>query len=242
MSCCFPSKEVYVRYNGGVEKRFFLAVLYLCVFVSVCFIFLTTLLKRKLQNIVIKSDNSTTAEITTYPRITATTPSPRPVVWNTYTDKNTGYRIDYPSTRAVNENNTNGYDHIDFFSGCFQITSGTVQQISKLAEIIPIPWSKLEELSSLPEGEKKSFIAEKWDLGQGNEFNLTETYLKIRSRKIGGVPWNSFSVTNNYENHGYLKQYFVQQKDNLYFISSLSDGPCWIDEPERMLNTFEFTN
>lgn len=226
-----------------MEKKLFIGVLYLTIFVTFCFIILTTYLQRRLQTMTMYSDQAPVSkEINTpannnYP---SPQPTPTPIVWNTYIDRENGFSLEYPTTRVPYERVTDGYHSVDFYSGCMVITSGTEGQISKLRETTPIPWSKLDVLSGLAVGHKVSFVSDTWDLGQGKEFNLTQTYVKRSPTNIGGVSWNTFSVTNNFENHGNLMKYFVYKNDKLYLISSLTNGPCWIDEPERMLNSFKF--
>ena len=225
-----------------MEKKLFVGVLYLTVFVTFCFIILTTYLEHRLRSIKIDTSPPITEKVTVTPTPSypSPQPTPTPVIWGTYIDRDSGFSIDYPTTRSPYEKVTQGYHSVDFYSGCMVITSGTNEQLSKLMEEKPVPWSKIDVLSNLAVGQKVSFVAETWDLGQGKDFNLTYTYTKKSPANIGKISWNTFFVTNNFENHGILMKYFVYHNSKLYFISSLTNGPCWVDEPERMLNSFKF--
>jgi hypothetical protein len=228
-------------YNQTMEKKLFAGVLYLTIFLTICFILLTTYLQRRLHTVINWNSQPETQNITPGSLVSSPSPTPKQIVWNRYLDKQNGYSIEYPISLSPNEESTKGYRRVDFYSGCMKITSGTLDEIEALAKDEPVPWSHLDELKSLVPNQKATFVSETWSLGQGQNFDLTYTYEKMTPRTIGGLHWNTFFVLSNYENHGYLMQYFVERNRILYFISSLTYGPCWSDEPERMLNSFRFT-
>jgi len=185
-----------------------------------------------------KTPSDVQETITPQPTITSSSDSK----WKTYTSTKYSYKIEYPPDKTFTEEETE-YGYTDFLAGCvrvFVVPPGFENE--DLQSRTGVPWAKLPELQNLTVGESKKYALETWKLGNEEDFVLEYVYNKLPNKELSGSNWTALEATNNWENHGVHNIYFTSRNNSTYLINMLSYGPCYEDEPVRMLSTFEFTD
>ena len=186
------------------------------------------------------------------PRLDSYEPSPTPTptinisdtsTWNIYTNNKYKYQIKYSNTMKYTENNINDYGYTDFLAGCFKVFVIPLGfNNTDLQKSTGIPWTKLNELETAEAGSTTEYQVNGWQMGDNKKFILKYYYKKLPNKQIGEANWYIFEVANNWENHGNNNIYLLNKNTYRYLIDMRNYGPCYDDEPIRMLSTFKFTN
>jgi hypothetical protein len=176
---------------------------------------------------------------------TISAPSAVPITadWKTYINQKYSYQVKYPPDKSYEESSASSYGYTDFLFGCFRVfVAPPVFGDKDLQQKAGISWTKLNELENTKIGSTNTYPVDEWKTGDEKTFTLKKSYKKLPNKQIGGINWNAFEITTNWENHAVHNVYFTSKNNMRYLINMSSYGPCYEDEPVQMLSTFKFIN
>lgn len=196
------------------KTRNILIVIYAITFLILAIIYLATR-NNTVNNVNLQISPTETPTFTPSPTWTPTPTYPPPIPQVEYKNEKYGYQITYGKGTKVVEHNTDTYGLTSFDNGCYQINSIPVQSIGALSsEKTGVPFSKLEDIKNLPEGEH-IYIPE-----------MQTTFTKWANVYEGGYYWYASKVKQDSTSEAESIFSFLYKDDYLYVTFIRTSTSC----------------